>query len=224
MRHVVDEVLPDLGQPLLSQNNDHRIDKGAEDQQLQHAREQPAVEAHEDVGTPVGEADAEIVPISIEPGGHRLLGFLTANMTAVDDAVTEAVVDGIVERGVQGGPLKGLPQQGFQQKGVKGVVEVGDKGVGGLLSDRLHDSAVTAHALDAVHHLRQGDDHTVIEFPLPKVHRLPEPDELQDQRAENGKQARQDEQSDAASRHGSKLRVRGAFHPVGPRPDLGGML
>ena len=106
MRHVVDEVLPDLGQPLLAQDDDHRIHKGAQDQQLEDAREQPAVEAHQDVRPAVRKADAEIVPVPVKPGGHRLLGFLAADMAAVDDAVAEAVVDRIVERGVQGGPLE----------------------------------------------------------------------------------------------------------------------
>ena len=223
MRHVVDEVLPDLGQPLLAQDDDHRIHEGAEDQQLEHARKQPAVKAHQDVRPAVRKADAEIVPVPVEPGGHGLFGFLAADMAAVDDAVAEAVIDRIVERGVQGGPLEGFAEQGLQQEGVEGVVEVGDKGVGGLLADRLHHGAVPAHGLDAVHHFGEGDDDPVIEFPLPEVHRLAKPDQLQDQRAENGQQARQDEQSDAASGHGSKVRVRRAFCLVGPRPDLGRM-
>ena len=93
-----------------------------------------------------------------------------------------------------------------------------------MLADGLHHRAVAAHGLDAVDHLSEGNDHAIIEFTLAEVNRLPEPNELQDERAENGQQTCQDEQSNAASGHGAKVRVRRALQSAGRQPDLGRML
>ena len=117
------------------------------------------------------------------------MGFGTAHVPAINDAVTEAVINGIVEWRIQGGPFKGLPEKGLEKEGVERVVQVGHESVGGLLANGFYHGAVTAHRLNPIHDLCQCNDNAVIEFSLPEVDSLSKPDELKNQRAENGQQA-----------------------------------
>ena len=196
----------------MPQDNDHGEYKGAEHQDLQDAGENPPVQRHHDVAPAFGESDAEIVAVLFEPGRARGIRLGPADPSAIDNAVAEAVVDGIVEGHVQCRAVKGLPQEGLQEIGVEGVVEVGHEIVRGLLADGLHHGAVPAHGLNPVDHFSQRDDHPVIELPFAEVDGLSQPDELQHQRSSDGQEAGHDQQADALSGHVAK--VRGGLPPV----------
>ena len=128
-------------------------------------------------------------------------------MSPIDDAVAEAVINGIVEGRIKGCPFEGLPQKGLEKEGVERVVQVGHEGVGGLLAHGFYHRAVSTHRLNSINDLCERNDDAVIELSLPKVDGLSKPDKLEHQRAEDGQQAGQDEKSDSASGHTAKLRV-----------------
>ncbi len=204
VRHIVDEVLLHLRQPLLPQNNEHGIHEKQRGNQQNKSQKQRRAHIFQNPIAAIGEGHAEVIfkifvvvnrqPFALDIG--RIGVALVGNQLAPDHILIGTIIDAVLKFFRQSHRFHFSPEEKFQISGVDIVINIDDVIIGRDLIYQIVFRQIATEFLKFSRNIQKRDIHFFVKFRLFQIPNIRHPPGLRRDDAHNRKRTEKDKTND----------------------------